>query len=180
MKYFKKIIGERVYLSPINLEDVEVYTKWINDYEVAKGIGQFNNIFNIEIEKEFLNKSIKERYNFAMILKDEDRLIGNISLSAVDFINKTAELGIFIGEESDRNKGYGTEAIKLILDYGFNYLNLNNIMLIVYSYNEKAKKSYEKIGFEVFGVWKDSKYFNGKYYDEIYMQLLKDDFNKQK
>ena len=96
----------------------------------------------------------------------------------VDLINQTAELGIFIGEQDDRNKGYGKEAIKLILDYGFNTLNLNNIMLKVYSFNEKAIKTYKKVGFKTFGVRRECRYRDGLVYDTVYMDILKKEFNE--
>lgn len=179
MKYFKKIIGERLYLSPINVEDVEIYTKWMNDLNVVKYIRQNTNIISLIGEKEYLENASKEKYNFAMVLKENDELIGNISLAHINEVNRTAELGIFIGEEKNMSKGYGTEAIKLLLDYGFNQLNLNNIMLKLLSFNSRAYKCYEKAGFRKFGIWKQSIYFNGKYYDEIFMNVLKKDFNKK-
>ena len=178
MKYFKKIVGERLYLSPINSEDLETYVKWMNDIEVAKYIKQNTNLISLEAEKEYLEKASQEKYNFAIVLNDNDELIGNISLSKLDSINKTAELGIFIGEENNKSKGFGTEAIKLLLDYGFNQLNLNNIMLKLIGFNERALKCYKKTGFKQFGVWKESLYFNGTYYDEIFMNVLKKDFKK--
>ena len=69
-------------------------------------------------------------------------------------------------------------AIMLLLNYAFNHINLNNIMLKVYSFNTGAIKAYEKCGFKIFGVWKNSHYFNGEYVDEIFMNVLKDDFYK--
>lgn len=176
MKYFKKIIGERLYLSPINSEDIEQYVKWMNDFDTAKGIDQIKRMVSLTSEKEYLEEVSHKEYNFSIINSETDRLMGSISLHKIDLIDRTAELGIFIGEESDRSKGYGSEAIKLLLDYGFNQINLNNIMLKVYSFNERAQKSYAKCGFKVFGIWKNSHYFNGSYCDEIFMNISREDF----
>lgn len=66
----------------------------------------------------------------------------------ISYKNRIGTVGIFIGDENNRSNGYGTEALKLLLDYGFNYLNLNNIMLAVKSFNERAIKCYEKVGFK--------------------------------
>ena len=178
MKYFKKIVGERLYLSPINSEDYELYTKWMNDFETAKYITQLTNVVSLDAEKEYLANITSSKYHFAIVLNEEDRLIGNISLMNVHEVDRNAELGIFIGEATDRNKGYGSEAIKLLLDFSFNYLNFHNIMLKAYSFNERAINAYEKCGFKEFGTWKESHYFDGKYYDEVFMSILKDDFNK--
>ena len=179
MKYFKKIVGERVYLSPINSEDCLKYVEWLNDFETAKYIAQYSKILTIEKKEEWISKKKDKEYTFAIILKDCDKLIGNISLVNIKDIDKTAELGIFIGDKDYLSKGYGSEAIMLLLDYGFNYLNLNNIMLKVLAFNERAIKAYQKCGFKIFGTWKESIYFNGEYVDEVYMNILKKNFNKK-
>ena len=129
MKYFKKIIGDRIYLSPMNSDDCLQYVEWINSYEVARGTGAISRMVSIESEKEWLSKATSEKYNFAIVLKENDKLLGNISLMKVHDVNRTAELGIFIGDENYLSRGYGSEAIMLLLDYAFNYANLNNIML---------------------------------------------------
>lgn len=179
MKYFKKIVGERVYLSPINSEDCLKYVEWLNDFETAKYIAQYSKVLTIEKEEEWISKKTDNEYTFGIILKDCDKLIGNISLVNIKDIDKTAELGIFIGDKDYLSKGYGSEAIMLLLDYGFNYLNLNNIMLKVLAFNERAIKAYQKCGFKIFGTWKESIYFNGEYVDEVYMNILKKNFNKK-
>lgn len=178
MRYFEKIRGERLYLSPVNEDDLEIYTKWMNDKDITEKIGNYYKNITLSSEKKYL-ENVNE-YSFAIVLKKENRLIGNISLMDVNNINQTASLGIFIGEKEDRNKGYGKEAIKILLDYGFNTLNLNNIMLSVFSFNEFAIMTYEKLGFKKIGQRRNSIYRNGKLYDEIFMDILKDDFNNIK
>ena len=93
-------------------------------------------------------------------------------------ISRTATLGIFIGEKEERSKGYGTEAIKLLLDFGFNYLNLHEIKLDVYEFNKRAIKCYEKIGFKEYGRRRKCKFINGKYYDSIEMDILAEEFRE--
>ena len=180
MKYFKKIVGKRIYLSPMNSEDYLKYAEWMNSYEISKGVGNFSRLVSIESEKAWLEKATSEKYNFAIINKENDTFLGNISLMHVHDVNRTAELGIFIGDENYHSLGYGSEAIMLLLDYGFNYVNLNNIMLRVFAFNKRAIKAYEKCGFKTYGVWKKAHYFNGEYLDEVYMNILKEDFNKEK
>jgi len=177
MKYFKKMVGNKVYLSPVNVDDAIKYLEWLNDYEIAKYIGQIPKIVTIEGEKEFLT-NLDDKYIFAIIDKDSDTLIGNISLNNINNIHRTCELGIMIGDKKYHSSGYGSDAIMLILDYGFNHLNLNNIMLRAIAFNKRAIRAYEKCGFKTFGVWKNSYYFEGKYHDEVYMNILKEDFNK--
>ena len=103
-------------------------------------------------------------------------MIGTVGLVRYSPINRTATLGIFIGDKEYRNEGYGTEAIRLILDYGFNYLNLNNIKLDLMSFNERALKCYTKCGFKEYGRRRKCKFINGKYYDSIEMDILAEEF----
>ena len=137
MKYFKKIVGERLYLSPMNQEDTEIYTKWMNDRKVTDNLGMSASMCPIEAERNYIQSKKSNDYDFSIVLND-DTLIGNISLMSVDNISGSATLGIFIGEEENSGKGYGTEAIKILLDYGFNVLRLHNIDLHVYDFNKPA------------------------------------------
>ena len=122
MKYFKKLVGERIYLSPRNNEEIEQFTKWLNDFETTDYLGRSANIVTLEAEKKYFEENNDKNYNFFIITLENDKLIGTIGLENYDSINRTATLGIFIGDKEYRSQGYGTEAIKLILDYGFNYL----------------------------------------------------------
>ena len=176
MKYYKKIVGERVYLSPIDPDDFETYTKWLNDISITKNMGAHRLMISALSEKEKLIEMSKAGNNYAIIKKENDVLIGNCSLMNIDYINKTAEFGIFIGEEENRNIGLGTESAKLLLEFGFRILNLNNIMLRVFSFNAGAIKAYIKAGLKEFGRRTGSQILNGKYYDEIYMEALANEF----
>lgn len=177
MKYFPKLVGSRLYLSPMNIEDAPTYVKWLNDKTVSENLGLDMKITTLEGEKEWLKKNQSD-YNFAIVLKENDELIGNCSFDEIDLIHRNATLGIFIGDERNRGNGYGKEAIKLLLEYGFNNLNLNNIMLNVYEFNKRAIKVYESLGFKKFGTRHKSHYFKGKFYDEIQMEILKEEYNE--
>ncbi len=177
MKYFPKIVGDHLYLSPMNVEDAPIYVKWLNDKTVSENLGLDTKVTTLEGEKEWL-KRCQNQYNFAIVLKENDKLIGNVSFGDVDLIHRNAMLQIFIGDEQNRDRGYGKEAIKLLLEYGFNNLNLNNIMLNVYSFNKRAIKLYESLGFKKFGTRHKSHYFKGQFYDEIQMEILKDEYSE--
>lgn len=177
MKYFKKLLGDRIYLSPRNIDDYEKFTEWLNDFETTDYIGRSDGIVTLEGEKEYLEKN-SNKSAFAIVTLENDKIIGTLSLEEINYTNRTATLGIFIGDKDYRNNGYGTEAIRLILDYGFNYLNLNNINLSLMSFNERALRCYEKCGFKEYGRRRQCKYINGKYYDSIYMDILKDEFTE--
>ncbi len=176
MKYYKKLVGERIYLSPRNNEDVEKFTEWLNDFETTDYIGRSAYITTLDGERQYFEENMNKNYNFFIVTLEDDKLIGTIGLEQYDFINRTATLGIFIGDKDYRSKGYGAESINLILDYGFNYLNLNNIKLNLMSFNERALKCYQKCGFKEYGRRRECKFINGKYYDSIEMDILASEF----
>ena len=179
MKYFKKLVGERIYLSPINPDDLETYTEYLNDLETGLPIGQATRSLSLAREKEILERMTKEDHTFAIIRGDgdEERMIGNCDLYDVDHRDRRAMLGIFIGDHASRGKGYGTEAIKLLLEYGFGLLNLENIMLTLDGYNQRGIRCYEKCGFKIMGRRRSAKYISGVAYDIIYMDILREDFS---
>ena len=176
MKYFKKLVGDSIYLSPRSTEDAEKYTEWMNDFETTDYTGRSGAIMTIEKEKEYLESHSGDEACFAIVRLEDDELIGTIGLEKIDHLNRKATLGIFIGDKESRNKGYGTEAIKLILEYGFRYLNLKNIKLNVIEFNQRAKACYEKCGFKEYGRRRKCCFINGKYYDKIEMDILAEEF----
>jgi len=174
MKYFKKIVGNRVYLSPMNVEDAETYVKWLNDLSVTDGVGSSCKITSIDSEIEWITHN-SNQYQFAIVSLEDDKLIGNCGIQGIEQIRQCAEVGLFIGDEKNRNKGYGKEVLNLLLDYSFNYLNINNIMLKVFSFNERAINCYKKVGFKEIGRRRQSYYLKGIFYDEVYMDILKEE-----
>lgn len=178
MKYFKKLVGERIYLSPRNVEDVEIFTEWMNDFFITDYTGRSYQTITLQEEKVYLEKEQNNKNVFAIIDVQTDEMIGNIGLHEINHINRTATLGIFIGNKNYWSKGYGTEAIQLILDFGFNYLNLNNIDLALMEFNQRALKCYEKCGFKEIGRKRKCNFINGKYYDAILMDILAEEFTE--
>ena len=176
-KYLKKLIGDNIYLSPISLDDVEEYAEMVNDIKVSVGLGylSYTNIIDFESEKEFLI-SVKKEKMFAVRLLENDELLGNVGFKSVGEIHRTAEMGIMLGNPKYQRKGYGMEAINLLLDYGFSFLNLRNISLNVSEYNEVAYNLYKKIGFKEVGRLRKAVEIMGKTYDIIIMDMLKEEF----
>ena len=177
MKYFKKMIGKRVYLSPICAEDAEQYCEWLNDFDVAKNLLIFNQQLSLEREKALLHEMAKnDAQIFGIIEIENNKLIGNCSIFRINERNRKAEVGIFIGDKNYWSKGYGIEALSLLVDYGFNILNLNNIMLEVFDFNKRAIRSYEKVGFKEIGRRREAIFLGGEKHDELYMDILASEF----
>ena len=178
MKYFKKLVGEKIYLSPVSTEDVEKFTEWKNDFNVTDYTGRSGSLTSFEAEKQYSQETSNNKIKFSIITLKDDKLIGWISLDDINYIHSTASLGIVIGEKEYLNQGYGTEAIMLIIDYGFNYLNLHRISLQLMSFNERALKCYQKCGFKQTGILREDTFINGKYYDSICMDILENEFTE--
>ena len=104
--------------------------------------------------------------------------LGQISLHKIDWKNSNAELGIVIGNKEYWGKGYGTEAIKILLQHAFNQMNLYKIYLQVFEFNQRGIRCYEKCGFTKEGKLRKNHFYKAKYYDVILMGILKDEFEK--
>lgn len=177
MRYYRKIVGERLYLSPFNADDAEIcarWAEWMNVKSVAEYYGGYHNLVSLESAKKTLAELAG--YRFAIVRLDGDVLMGHISLHDINHLSRNAFLGIFIGEENCRGKGYGAEAIRLALNYGFKTLNLHNIMLSVQADNVAGIACYKKVGFREAGRRRDWVFKDGKYIDNIYMDMLAEEF----
>lgn len=145
--YIRKLIGTKCYLSPLNLEDAEQYTVWLNDMEVTENLQLISSVISIDGEKELLKKLAQE-HNYGIVDITTNQLIGNVGFVDINHLHRTAEIGIFIGDKSYWGNGYGQEALSLLLDYAFKKLNLHSILLRVYDFNQRAIACYEKTGFK--------------------------------
>ena len=173
MAYYKRVVGEKVYLSPISTDDADIFMGWINDPEIAHTTTFYSRVISLAEEKEFVESSLaKGGNNFSIVTLKDDKLIGNCGFVGIDEINRTAEIGIMIGEKDHQNMGYGTDALRLLLKFGFENRNYNNISLKVYSFNKRAIACYEKVGFKRQGVLREAIIRGNKKYDMIYMDIL--------
>jgi len=175
MKYFPKISGGRVYLSPICLDDAEAYARWLNDLEVTKYLTVASAQITLHGEKEALVELSKQQA-YAIVEKGSDELLGNCGLFAIEGVHRAAEAGIFIGSADRRGSGYGSEALSLLCDYGFNVLGLRSIHLRTYAFNERAAACYRKVGFKDAGRLRKNHYYRGEFHDVLLMDMLAEEF----
>ena len=174
------IVGDKIYLRPLDMEDIDSFILWLNDEEVRQYLKRMTPL-NRTREKEFVEKLYKDEREIILgiVPKENDQLIGNIALHGISMPFRNAGLGIFIGDKSCWSKGYGTEALNLMLRYGFHELNLHRIFLTVLSSNPRAIHTYEKVGFRREGIFRDHIYRNGKYHDVYYMGILEDEWRER-
>jgi len=180
MPFFRKIVGERLYLSPFDAgapEIVDSWARWMNDRAVTDFYGGHHNLTTFPGAQKALEEL--KGCRFAIVLLEGDALIGHISLHDIDQLHRHAFLGIVIGEAEHRGRGYGAEAVRLALDFGYNTLNLHNIMLSVQADNFAAIACYKKVGFREAGRRREWVFKDGKYVDNIYMDMLAREFSSQ-
>ena len=167
------IVGKNVILRPLTTDDNELIVKWRNDSSVKENF-VYRGELTIEKHLQYFQTQVLTGrvVQFIIVVKNGDIPIGSVYFRDVDSENKKAEFGIFIGEPSQRGKGYGKEAAQLICSYGFEKLFLHKITLRVFPYNLSAIKSYESVGFRQEAYFKDDVLIDGKYEDMIYMSLF--------
>jgi RimJ/RimL family protein N-acetyltransferase len=165
--------GERVYLRPVELEDMELFLAWMNDPEIHQYLARFKPLNRCE-EKEWLEKlhTRPGECVFGIALKEGDRLIGTCGLRQAELPHRAADLGIAIGEPAFHGKGYGAEAMRLLLAYGFDTLGLHRIGLFVYANNARGIRCYEKCGFRREGVKREARWWNGRWWDVLEYGIL--------
>jgi len=178
MAYFKKLIGTKCYLSPCSQEEASKWTEWDNDLEIAIPLGdEAYTPYTLEKMRDILDEVSKDQSHiFSIVNLETDKAIGRCLLFNIDQVNRQATLGIVIGEKEYWGKGYGKDAIKLLLDYGFNLLNLNSIMLGTFSFNERAQACFRKVGFKEIGRRRQARIIGEKKFDLVLMDMLANEF----
>jgi len=169
--------GERVFLRPFEKEDLFYVRKWSNDPEIRCLTGEVLPM-NQEAADTWFEKAINDldRVWFAIVEKDKGEVIGETGLLRMFHAWRTTDLTIVIGEKSAWGKGYGTEALRLLMDYAFGSLNFHRLAIGVTDINERALRFYEKAGFRKEGVQRDGYYYNHKYHDFVMMSILEDEY----
>lgn len=172
------LVSKNIYLSPLFEEDCLKLFEWINDRNLVIYNTNYRPIHEINQKKWF--NEITQRNDisiFGIRLKKTKELIGTCQLCSIDFVNNTSELRIRIGNEKLCGKGYGTEAVGLLLRHAFLDLNMNKVYLYVFNTNERAVKSYLKCGFIKEGLMRKAAFNNGQYIDIIFMGILKEEYS---
>lgn len=173
----KKIIGNLCYLSPVDGTYAEKVSEWSNDLELSLLTGDISDMITVEQQRQYLEgMNSPGRYGFYIIGLADDVVVGIVRLMRVNLINGTAVAGIFIGNTAARSKGIGTEATNLLLDFGFNVLNLKNIMAEVFSFNAASLKVCEKCGFKEIGRRRNAIRYGQHIFDEVFLDILDTEF----
>ena len=172
------VVGEKVALGPLRRELLPSYLKWVSDFEVTRSLGVPIRPYTIEAEEAWFEGVTKADREIMFTIYEQCTLrpIGNGGLKDVDHAHGTATFGILIGEKDCWGKGYGTEATRLVLDYAFTVLGLNNILLTVFSFNERGIRAYLRAGFKEIGRRRSARRLAGQSYDVVYMDCIATEF----
>lgn len=162
--------GEKVELRPLRMDDWHKTIKWRNDISVKK-LAMMHPFPITEMnEQEWYEELLKSKSDktiyFAIDNKNKE-IIGFIFLDKINRTNRNCYLGIVIGDDTTRGKGYGRESINLLFNYAVDVLNLRKVIVEVVSVNKLALKLYKSIGFEEEGCLKQNYFFNGKYHNVL-------------
>ena len=175
------ICGDRVRLRAVERSDLPQFQQWLNDPEVIANLSTYLPLSMTDEEQWFqgVSRSQPDEKPLAIEVKQGRgwRLIGNCGFFNLEWANRSTEFGIFIGDKSVWDKGYGTEAVRLLVRHGFETLNLHRIYLRVYSTNPRGKRAYEKAGFVLEGTMREAVYRRGSYADVNIMSVLRSDWD---
>jgi RimJ/RimL family protein N-acetyltransferase len=176
------IYGDRIRLRHVEREDLPRFVEWLNDPEVRRGLAMHLPLSMAE-EADWFENTLKREPDERPLAIEVGRaegwaLVGNCGFFNIEWRARSAELGIFIGDKDCWNKGYGTEAMRLLLRHGFDTLNLNRIYLRVFADNPRAIGAYEKAGFVEEGRMRQAEYHEGHYLDVLLMSVLKSEWKE--
>ena len=172
------LIGERIYLRPLEREDAPLLRQWINDPEVIRTL-DVHRPRNLPAEELFIEQWAKSEtaVSLGIALPADDRLIGTVWLHSIDARHRRAVFGIYVGDKQEWRKGYGTEAMRLMTRHAFETLNLNRVMLQVHEFNPGAIRLYEKLGFRREGTLRRAHFSSGRYWDSHVMAILREEWD---
>ena len=176
--------SERLRLRAPEREHIECFVRWLNEREVVQYIQRFRPLSRIE-EEELLASAHKRPEEVLFVIEAREpggvgRPIGCCGLHRISLPNRSAELGIIIGEEEFRGRGFGREVMNLLCEYGFQVLNLNRIGLEVYEYNARAVRCYERAGFQHEGRRREARFWNGRHWDSLQMGILAAEWRRER
>lgn len=180
MREDKLLQGERVFLRPLNADDQDTYYTLFFDTNVRRLTGTKQAFTYAQIEQYIANKWQDSGAVLLLIcLQDTEEVIGDIALQDIDTTNRNANIRIAIGKAEHQSKGYGSEAMRLMLDYGFGILNLHRVELNLFDYNKQAARAYEKVGFTIEGVQREALFYDHAYHDSILMSILAREYREK-
>ena len=174
------LLGSNIILRPITAADAAAMFASLADAESMRLTGTQGSFSYDQVRQHCQRiEGADDRADYAITRKDDSTYIGETVLNNIDWENRSANYRIALAEQRLFGKGFGTEATRLILDYGIRTLGLHRIELEVYDFNPRARYVYEKVGFVQEGVRRDVLLWEGTYHSAIVMSILSDEYKKR-
>jgi diamine N-acetyltransferase len=174
------LIGQDVYLRPLEAADLPLIREWANDPEIRTCTGEVLPMSESGASEFFERvRTERDRVWFAVVLKEDDRMIGEAGLLRMFHAWRTTDLTMILGDRSAWGEGYGSQAIRLLLDYAFGYLNFHRVAVGVVGFNEPALRFYESVGFRREGLQRDGYFCDHSYHDFVMMSILEGEYSSQ-
>ena len=173
--------GKNVLLRPIKRSDISYFLKWFNDPEILQYLTLYLPMTEMSEEKFIEELGTTRARSDALFVIEviegaSTKPIGNCGLHQIDSKDHNANFGIIIGEKDYWSKSYGTEAAKLVINYGFQQLNLHRIYSNAVAFNERSIKLHKKIGFREEGCLRQAMFKNGQYHDLLQFGILREEW----
>jgi RimJ/RimL family protein N-acetyltransferase len=173
-------VGKRIYFRPLEIDDIDKgWQKWINDENSSEFLDGIFPVSRESLIKYYSDNQPPNSVIFSICDKSNDKYFGNAKLGSIDWVNRRCTYGRLIGLEEYKNKGFGTEALVLLIKYGFLKLGMNRIYSGAIKDNIASLKSNEKVGFVKEGIQRNAIWRNGKFNDIISLAITKEDFEKK-
>ncbi|MCS6858945.1 MAG: GNAT family N-acetyltransferase [Abditibacteriales bacterium] len=175
------LTGNLINLRALERDDLERCWTWMNDAEVTQFLAVPQRPISRVEEEKWLENAMTQRDDecvFAITTKDGTH-IGNCGLMCIDHVARHAALGIMIGDKDYWGRGYGADAVNVLLRYAFEVLNLNRVYLRVHAYNLRGIRCYEKCGFQHEGRLRQQVYRHGRYWDTLVMGMLREEWESR-
>lgn len=170
--------SERLILRLLSESDTDCIVRWRNQKEIIDNLFSCRGITldeHICWYRRYVES--KERIEYIIVKKEDDKEIGTIGFSNIDYQNQKAEYGIMLGELDEWGKGYAKEASIQIIDFGFKQLNLQKVHLRVFEDNKIAVNLYRKLGFLEEGFLRKDIFKDGEFKDVLIMSILRNEWN---
>jgi RimJ/RimL family protein N-acetyltransferase len=179
----KVLRGRLTYLRAPERDDIPLFVRWLNDERTVQYLAARAPLGQAQEERWFddmLARQGSESWFFVMCTLEDDRAIGTLGLFDVNLTNGSAGIGIAIGDPDDQGKGFGTDAMEALLDFGFGELRLERMWLDVYDFNPRGVRSYEKAGFVHEGTLRHGVYRRRRYHDVHRMAILRSEWSDRR
>lgn len=161
------INGKKIYLRPMELSDMKCYREMLNDESVSANVVGWSFPVSTEEQEGWFHRAVTDARNkrFSIVLKESDEVVGMLTLSSIDWHNRSATHGIKLHPSCPKGQGIGTDAVITLMKYAFDEVNLNRLDGSWLEYNTASKRLYEKCGWYEEGTKKEAVYRNGKYHN---------------